>query len=71
MKSKPILAEFDHEISRLEKQVNHLEKTRRRYPIYDDVIGAPQDKILTRISFLELLRDHVESVPSYLENKNV
>jgi hypothetical protein len=64
VESRPILSEFDHEISRLERQVDHLDKTRRRYPIYDDVIGSPQDKILTRIIFLELLRDHVEGTYS-------
>jgi hypothetical protein len=57
--SKELLAEdFRREISFLEYRIRYLDENRKPYPMYDYWIGTPQDKLRTKVSILEFLRDN-------------
>lgn len=57
MKSQKVIDELNQEIYELKVKIDDLNETRRPWPMYDQVIGSPQDRLQTRKEILEILRD--------------
>jgi hypothetical protein len=52
-----LLKEFQVAIDQIQAEIDHLNETRLPWPMYDEVLGIPQDKLEVRKNILEALRD--------------
>jgi len=55
---KKLIDDFDQEISSVEEEIIHLDKNRKPWPMYDQWLGTPQDRLRNKIGILEFLKNY-------------